>query len=94
MFNIHFWHFCSVVPSAAPELVEIILVNQSAIVARWRPPPVSQQHGQILGYQVWDTFHIEYVDFLLHNAVQSGCENEFLLYLLGKQCLFCLIFTI
>lgn len=40
------------VPNAAPELLEPLAVNGSALLVRWKPPPAAYHNGIILGYQV------------------------------------------
>lgn len=40
------------VPSVAPEILDTVPVNGSALVIRWKPPPIKYHNGIILGYQV------------------------------------------
>ena len=45
----------SVGPSAAPQNINTMVINSSAISVSWYPPPFLDQNGDIIGYQLMIT---------------------------------------
>ena len=45
------WHI-SVGPSAPPQNINTMVINSTAILVSWYPPPILDQNGDIIGYQL------------------------------------------